>query len=295
MGEVFALLTAVFWAGAVILFKRSGELLPPLLLNTLRVTISSVLLLATMVAVGQPPWRAVPPADLALIVASGLIAIVLADTLFHASLNRIGASLTAIVDCLYPPLTTLFAFLLLRERLAAMDFVGMALVVGAVLVSTRVVPPPGVGRASLWQGIVLGASGMAALSLGIVLVKPVLVDQPVIWVTGIRQFVALAALWPVVLLSPQGRRDLRHLRAVRPSRSLLRYALPGTVLGSYLSLMCWIAGMKHTTAGAAAILNQTATIYIILLAWLFLKEPLTRRHLLACLMAVGGVFCIVLP
>jgi len=291
MGEFYALLTAVFWAGAVIFFRRSGEDLPPLLLNCLRVSISSVLLLATMLASGQAPWRAVPAIDLLLIAASGLIAIVVADTLFHASLNRIGAGLTAIVDCLYPPLTTLFAFVLLSEALGAMDFAGMALVGGAVLLSTRAVPPPGVSDRVLWQGLGLGAAGMAALSLGIVLVKPVLSDQPVIWVTGMRQFVALVLLWPALLATRRGRRDLRKLRL---SRSLVRYALPGTILGSYLSLMCWIAGMKYTQAGTAAILNQTATIYIILLAWLILKEPLTRRHVLACGLAVGGVLCIVL-
>jgi drug/metabolite transporter (DMT)-like permease len=291
MGEFYALLTAVFWAGAVILFKRSGEDLPPLVLNTLRVTVSSVLLLVTMLLAGQPPWRQADGSDLVLIVASGLIAIVVADTLFHASLNRIGAGLTAIVDCLYPPLTAVFAFLLLREVLAPVHFLGMALVVGAVLVSSRAVPPVGVARRVLVQGILLGIAGMAALSLGIVIVKPVLTDQPVIWVTGMRQFVALVLLWPTLLATRQGRRDLRHLRL---SRTMLRFAVPGTILGSYLSLMCWIAGMKHTTAGIAAILNQTATIYIILLAWLLLKEPLTRRHLYACAMAVGGVLCIVL-
>jgi drug/metabolite transporter (DMT)-like permease len=291
MGEFYALLTAVFWAGAVILFKRSGEDLPPLVLNTLRVTVSSVLLLGTMLLAGQPPWRQADGSDLVLIVASGLIAIVIADTLFHASLNRIGAGLTAIVDCLYPPLTAVFAFLLLREVLAPVHFLGMALVVGAVLVSSRAVPPAGVARRVLIQGILLGIAGMAALSLGIVIVKPVLTDQSVIWVTGMRQFVALVLLWPALLATRQGRRDLRHLRL---SRTMLRYAVPGTILGSYLSLMCWIAGMKHTTAGIAAILNQTATIYIIVLAWLLLKERLTRRHLFACALAVGGVLCIVL-
>ena len=47
-------------------------------------------------------------------------------------------------------------------------------------------------------------------------------------------------------------------------------------------------------AGSAAILNQTSTIYIILLARVFLKEPLTRRRLLACLLALSGALCVVL-
>ena len=291
LGEFFALLTAAFWAGAVILFKRSGEELPPLILNALRVSVSSVLLFGTMLAAGQPPWQPAAARDYLLIAASGLVAIAAADTMFHASLNRIGASLTAVVDCLYPPLTTFFAFLLLGERLTGSDYLGMVLVIGAVLVATQASPPPGATRRLLLIGILLGIAGMAALSLGIVLVKPVLQSHSVVWVTGMRQFVALAVLLPAVLLSASARRRLGQLRL---SRSLVRYALPGTFLGSYLSLICWIAGMKLTTAGTAAILNQTSTIYIILLARLVLKEPLTKRRLLACAMAVAGVLVIIL-
>jgi drug/metabolite transporter (DMT)-like permease len=291
MGEFFALLTAAFWAGAVILFKRTGETLPPLALNLLRVGVSSVLLLGTMLALGQTPWRAASTGDLLLIAASGLIAIALSDTLFHASLNRIGASLAAIVDCAYSPLTALFAFLLLSERLTAGDMAGMALVVGAVVVTTRVRPPAGADRRTLIVGVMLGVMAMASLAVGIVIVKPVLARQPVVWVTAMRQFAALAALL-VAGLFPAARRSYAALGQVR--MATLKYALPGTFLGSYLSLMAWIAGMKYTGAGVAAVLNQTATVYIIILARVVLKEPLTKRRLTACGMAVAGVLSVIL-
>lgn len=291
MGEFFALLTAVFWGGAVIFFKRSGESIPPLALNFFRVAVSSVLLLLTMLIMGQPPWRAASGNDLLLIAASGVIAIALADTLFHASLNRVGAGITAVVDCLYPPLTTVFAFFLLGERLGPSDLAGMVLVISAVLLTTRATPLPGITRRQLLFGLLLGAAGMASLSLGIVLVKPVLASQPVIWVTAMRQFVALAVLTPLILFS--SRRRAESLALFR-NRSVLRFALPGTFMGSYFSLMCWIAGMKYIMAGTAAILNQTSMIYIILLARIFLKEPLSKRRLLAVLLAATGILFIVL-
>ena len=291
MGETFALLTAVFWGGAVILFRRAGETLPPLILNLFRVSVSSVLLLATMLVMGQMPWRDASWQQYLLIIASGVVGIAVADTLFHASLNRIGAGLTGIVDCLYPPMTAVFAFVLLEERLTTSDVVGMVLVVGAVLVSTRVVLPAGMSRRNLLVGLSLGATGMAALSFGVVIAKPVLNEQPVVWVTGMRQFAALAVLLPYALLS----RERAALgRMFRMPGSALRFALPGTVLGSYFSLLCWLAGMKFTGAGTAAVLNQTSTIYIIILARIFLHESFTRRKVLACVLAVGGVLAVVL-
>lgn len=291
MGEFFALLTAVFWAGAVICFKRAGQDLPPLWLNLLRVAVSSVLLLITMLVVDQPPWRPATGSQYLLIILSGVVAIALADTLFHASLNRIGAGLTAILDCLYPPLTALFAFLLLAEHLDAYDIVGMVLVVTAVALTTQARLPAGLTRRGLLVGLGIGALGMGALSLGIVVVKPVLADQPVIWVTGLRQLVALAVLVPMVALS---RDRLQWRRMLLLPRRSLGLALLGTVLGSYLSLLCWVAGMKYTSAGTAAILNQTSSIYILVLATLLLHEPFTRRKLVACTLAVAGALVIVL-
>ena len=73
----------------------------------------STLLVPTVILAGQAGWRPVAPTDVPLLFASGIIAIALSDTLFHASLNMVGAGISSIVDCLYPPLTVLFAWTLL--------------------------------------------------------------------------------------------------------------------------------------------------------------------------------------
>jgi drug/metabolite transporter (DMT)-like permease len=66
------------------------------------------------------------------------------------------------------------------------------------------------------------------------------------------------------------------------------------VLGSYLALICWIAGMKYTKVGIAAILNQTSTMYILILAAIFLRERFTMRKLVASLVAVAGIILVTL-
>lgn len=291
MGEVYALATAVVWAAAVIFLKRSGETLAPLSLNFLRVVLSTALLLPTMALAGAPLWRAdVPWRDYALLAASGIIGIAFSDTLFHACLNRVGAGVTAIIDCLYAPFVALGAYLLLDERLGWAHLVGMSLVVGGILVSEDHGRLPGVSRRSLLVGIAMGTVAMATVALGVVIAKPVLARHPVVWATGVRQVAALAVLLPMVALSP-GRG--RHFRALRPDRSW-RWSVPGTVLGSYVALMLWLAGMKHTGTGIAAILNQTSTIYILVFASLFLRERFTRRRATACGLAMAGALLVVL-
>ena len=135
-----------------------------------------------------------------------------------------------------------------------------------------------------------GAAGMLALALGIVIAKPVLERTPLVWATAMRQVGSLAVMLPVALLSPNRR---EHLRGLRPSRTW-RFSLPGAALGSYLAVTIWIAGMKYTQAGIAAILNQTTTIYILLFASIFLREPFTRRKALAALLALSGILLVTL-
>jgi drug/metabolite transporter (DMT)-like permease len=205
-------------------------------------------------------------------------------------LNIVGAGINAIVDCLYSPFVILFAYVLIGERIGRWQFVGMALIILGVLIASRHEPPRGVTRRRLVIGVSWGVLSMATLGFGIVIAKPVLDRSPVLWATAMRQFGSLAALSLVALASPRRR---EFFAVFRPSRSW-RFSVPGTLLGSFLALILWIAGMKYSTASVAAILNQTSTIYILILASLFLGEAFTLRKVLAAGMAVGGIVLVIL-
>lgn len=290
MGEIYALLAALVWAGAVILFRKSGETITPLALNLFRVMISSVVFVGVVVVRGESLFNAAPLNDYLILIASGVIAVAVSDTLFHMCLNRVGAGVSAIVDTLYAPFTVLFAWLMLGEKLLPVQWLGMVLIVGAILVTTRVRPPRGEDHRGLIVGILLGIGAMASLGFGIVLAKPVLNRTGVIWATAVRQLGGLLVLVPVAL----ARRDRREIWGVFKPAASWRFSVPGALLGSVLALVFWIAGMKNTTVGASAILNQTSTIYILIFASVFLHEPFTRRRLFAAAMALGGIVLVVL-
>ncbi|MGH8500462.1 MAG: EamA family transporter, partial [Methylococcales bacterium] len=60
-------------------------------------------------------------------------------------------------------------------------------------------------------------------------------------------------------------------------------------VGQFVAMVFWLAGYKFTSASVAAILNETASVFILLLAWLWLKEPLTRRGLIGVGLTLSGV------
>jgi len=288
MGEFYALMAAVIWASAVILFKRSGETIAPFALNLFRVTISMLVFIPILVFSGIGFRHPAPAGDYLILALSGLLGIALSDTFFHRALNTIGAGLTAIVDTLYSPFIVLFAFLILGERPGAQQYAGMVLVAAAVLLASRVKRPEGMSLGTLLKGMSWGMMAMATVGLSIVIAKPVLERHPVIWSTAVRQASAILAMLPVALLSPKRR---RILSVFRPRRDW-RYSLPGTLLGSCLALLFWIGGMKYAEASTAAILNQTSTLHVLIFAALFLREPFTRRKVLAAALALAGILLV---
>ena len=235
-----------------------------------------------------PLLSVAPLSDYLTLMVSGVIAIAVADTLFHMSLNRVGAGINAIVDSLYSPSVLLFAYMILGERVTPVQFLGMGLLIIGLIVATQIKTPEGLSRRELVIGIGYGMAAMAFLGFGIVLAKQVLENANVIWATAVRQFGALLVLVPMTLI----RKDRAKIWKVFVPSPSWKYSLPGTILGSYVALIFWIAGMKMIPAGKAAILNQSSTIYILLLATLLLKEPFGLRKAIAATLSIGGVLLV---
>ena len=288
LGEVYALLAAITWAFALVLFKRSGDSVPPLALNLFKSVIGMVLLGVTLLALGEG-WSALAPfsrEDMYILIVSGVVGIALADTVFFRALNLVGVGIISIVDCLYSPFAILFAYLMLSETLTVYHYLGGALILAGVFLSSGHAPPADRTRGQILLGVLLGTLAMAMMTAGIVYAKPVLEGQnfPLIWATLIRLFFGTLALAAIALASAERR---THWSAFRPSR-VWWISVPASVLGGYLSMVFWVGGFKHAEASIAAILNQTSVIFALILATWILKEAFTRRKLVAVILALSG-------
>ena len=71
-----------------------------------------------------------------------------------------------------------------------------------------------------------------------------------------------------------------------------QYVVFGAILGTYLSVIFWLAGYKYTLAGRAAIYNQLSTVFIIILARVFLKEPMTSNKIVGVSLAIFGAMIV---
>ena len=60
-------------------------------------------------------------------------------------------------------------------------------------------------------------------------------------------------------------------------------------------MMLWLAGYRYTQASVASVLNETAAVFIVLLAWRFLGEGIDLRRIVGVAMSFLGVVLMVLP
>lgn len=284
IGEVLSLSSAAAWAVGVIAYRQLGASLSPLRLNFLKnsLVLAALLPLAMLLEGPLPP--ALSGTDWLRVMGSGVLGIALADTLYFAALNALGASRMGVIGNLYSPMVVLLSFLLLDEQLRAIQWLGFLLVSGGVLLTAWVPARWRGSAADPIRGVLLGAVAIALMALAVVMVKRVLEEQPLLWITALRMLGAWLGMLLLAVLRGQLSRLHDASRPV-PWRRLLFAA----GIGQGMAMLLWLGGYKYTTASVAAILNETASIFILFLAWWWLGERPSGRGLVGVALALLGV------
>jgi len=287
LGSILSISAAFFWASGVILFKKSGEVFSPVTLNIYKSFVALILVALAMLILNIPFFPGNPMDDWLMLSLSGFLGITLADLFFFMALNRLGASLMAVVECLYLPCVIFFSYLLLGENLTLSAIIGGILVLSAVFLGSsdkKKFQKTAAQKKTNAVGIIAGCFSMIFVAGGIVMIKELLEHTDVFWATFVRVLAGTISLIIMVLFHPKRRQYFNELKF---SKAWL-VALPASISGNFLALLCWVAGMKYTTASQAAILNQMSTIFIFILAAIFLNEKITVNKTLAILLAITG-------
>lgn len=142
-------------------------------------------------------------------------------------------------------------------------------------------------RAGRRRGLAVGAAILSAACWGsaTVLSKSVLTYVPPMTLLAIQLTASISVLWVAVLvLRPR----------VRLDRSTRRAGLSG-VLEPGLAYTFGIIGLALTTAGNAALIGAAEPLFILLLAWLVLKERFGAPILWLAAVATLGLVLVVAP
>ncbi|OKH43066.1 EamA family transporter [Calothrix sp. HK-06] len=286
-GEIAALVAAVLWAFASVVYGRVGAHIPPLHLNLIKGIIAIVLLLITIVATGKLSL-VIAPIPLCLLLLSGVIGIGLGDTAFLAGINSLGARRLLLLETLAPPMTAVFALIFLQERLNASAWCGVLLTILGVawVISERTEKE--INSSLPLRGVVFGLLAAVANASGAVLSRAALVNTNInpLWAALIRLGAATLFLLPLIVWQQDKYKTsiLSYSKQWRVVAATCFAAFCGTYLGIWLQQ----TAIKLAPVGIASTLLQTSPIFILPLA-LWTGEMVSIRAVIGVIIAIAGI------
>ena len=285
-GDIFAILTALCWSSGVIFFHVSGRVLGSLQISLLKNIIGVIGFIGFLIVQGDG-FPLFTHHELWIMIISGAFGVAVGDLFFLASLRRLGAGLNAIVSTAYSPTIFLLAFFMFGEVISIQAYFGGVLVIAGIIIGTLEIPKNR-SRENIAWGVLYGFTAQALTAFSVLLLKPIMEIHPVVPIALVR-FSIGAALSIGFLVFAKGLPVLGQTIKQGFKHPPL---ILGSILGTFLSVIFWLAGYKYTLAGRAAIYNQLSTIFIILMAAIFLKEAMTRRKWLAVSCAFFGALLV---
>lgn len=293
-GELAALLAAFIFAWTSVFFTAAGHRLGVTLVNLVRLPAAAACLGLTHLALTGRLWPAdLAPAEQAWIGLSGIVGLAVGDSALFRSFTLVGPRRGMTVMALAPVFTVVVAWALVGEQLGLQALVGIAVVIGGVMLAARGRDPGG-GRFRalpaplLRTGFLLALVGAACQGLGSAFAKlgmgPAGGGVDPLGATLVRLAWATVAYWLVVL----PRQDLRLLRQRLRDRRGTGALAVAVLLGPFLSVWISLVAIKHTEAGVAQVFLGMVPIFVLLPSWVVYRDSPTARTLLGVAVAVAG-------
>ena len=286
MGDIYAIITALCWSSAVILFDVSSKKMDSFQLNVLKNFVGVFGFILTIIVLSIP----IPifsQHEIIILFFSGVIGVAIADLLFLGSLRRIGSGLSAVVATIYSPSIFIIAYLLFGEIVRLQTYIGGVLVIAGIVIGTYKLPQM-VKNNDLYIGIIFGVFAQIFNAYSVLLVVPIMENNPIIYIALIRFSIGLI-ITAAVLVYRSGIHGLFYTLKEGLGNTTILIA---AILGTYLSVIFWLAGFKYTLAGRAAIYNQLSTILIIIMAVLFLKETMNVKKWIGITLSIFGAILV---
>lgn len=287
-GEFAALLTAVFWTVTALSFESAGHRIGSVALNIIRLVIGLVFLgVYTFISRGM-----VFPSDASYenwiwLSLSGLVGFVFGDLFLFKSYTIIGSRFSMLIMTLVPPITALFSFFILGERLSLFNYLGMTLTFSgiAMAILSRNGKDVKLTLKIAPRGILYAIGGAVGQALGLVLSKFGMDELDPFAATQIRIIAGIAGFTLMITIL---NRWSGVIKAVSNRDGMLFTGI-GAFFGPFLGVSFSLIAVKYTEAGIASTIMALVPVFIILPAVLLYKQKVSVAEIAGAIISVGGV------
>ena len=293
IGAAYALTAALCWAGSSAILKPLTARIDTLSLNTLRLSVTCLLLLAFIPLSGRgTEFVNIPLMSLVYLVISGIIAIAIGDTICIKSFSYLNVSQAfPIAQCSNPVFTMILAVLLLGESFTWVTGLGAFFVLLGIYLITSARMAPSVNstpRRNRAKGIILALTAGIAWAIAAVTLKLGAMDMDPLVAASIRMSSATIVLLPLTL--SQRKRGTLQLRRYG-SRSLA-LTLTSGIIDYGVGMVLFIIAIQLIGAGKTVVLAATSPLLLLPFSVFILKEKLTRLNLIGIITGIVGIYLV---
>lgn len=288
-GEVAALITAVSWTAAAMIFERASKMSGVTSVNTFKVAFGTVYLAILAVLLGNNFFPiGFPVKSWIFMSASGFVGFVIGDYFLFNAYVLIGSRISMLLMSASVPMTAVASYLLFGESIGHWGIYGIMLAVCGIsitVIAGKKEAVKDIARAEYIKGVVFGLFSAVAMATGTLFTKVGAENVSPVAATQVRILSALVGFIIFVLIFGK---TAELLKTVRDFKSLKMIAI-GSIFGPFIGVGALLYALQHTKAGVVSTISSLTPVLIIAPSMIFLKKRVTISEVAGACIAVGGV------
>ncbi len=292
LGILFAVAATIFFGVTNVIYKRMSNDISVMDITFSRIWVS--LPLSYMFAVmSAGSYQIVIPVDAMFPLAlSMILGIVLGDTMYFLSQERIGVTRAFPISMSYPLMVYLLTAYFLGEPVIIQRILGAIVVVVGVGLVARASQKESLESISRWSdrdrnvGLVLAFLTLISWALSDAIFQFGLINVGAAEANFFRMLFASIVLVPFFLVSIKRGRSL-------PDRRVLAFASLTGLVGIGLSLIAYSYAVKFVGATITAVIIASAPVFTAPLSAMFLGEDVNKRVIVGTIMTILGVILVI--
>lgn len=285
--ELAALGTATCWAATGIIASDAIRVLGAFQFNLIRQVFVTVLLAGIVLASGTlalPGWQAVM-----VLAVSGVVGILLGDTLHFAAVGRLGPRRAGAVFALNAPMAAGLGWLMLGERLGWQAGLGITLTVAGVALAILGRPATGAHRfeelrGGLRSGVLFGVGAALGQAVGALIARPYMAGGLDPYVGSLIRVGASGLAMGMVATLP-----FAPPRPKEVTRKVLALTGLTALIGLLLGMTLFLFALQGSQTGIIATLSATSPVIILPLLWLRTGQRPSGKSWAGAVLAVLGL------
>ncbi len=285
--ELAALGTAICWATTGLISADAVRALGAFHFNLIRQVFVTLILAVIVLTAGV--WAGPTTTTILILAASGVIGILIGDTLNFAAVGRLGPRRAGAIFALNAPMAAVMGWIVLGEALPWQAILGIGLTAGGV--ATAILGRPHINahrleslQGTLIIGLLFGLGAAFGQAAGSLIARPVMTEGMDPYLASLFRVGASGLTMGILAATP-----LSPPKPIAITRHAMILTLATAIIGLLIGMTLFLYALQGSQTGIIATLSATSPVIILPLLWLRTGQQPTLTSFLGAALAVAGL------